>query len=44
MGFFIVGLILYEALLYKGIIYLHEAIALFMVVVLYIFVIFRMEK
>ncbi|CDW80524.1 ca2+:cation antiporter family [Stylonychia lemnae] len=44
MGFFIAGLILYEGLLYKGIIYFHEAIALFLVVVLYIFVIFKMEK
>ena len=44
MGFFILGLVLYDIMLYKGIIYLHEAIALFLIVILYVFVIFRMEK
>jgi len=44
MGFFIVGLILYDYFLFKGVIYFHEAIALFLITVLYVLVIIKMEK
>lgn len=44
LGFFIVSLILYDFFLAKGIIYLYEAVLLFLVVFVYIFVIFKMEK
>lgn len=44
LGFFILALILYDIFLYKGVIYLHEAIALLSIVLLYILVIFKMEK
>ncbi len=44
MGFFIGGLILYDYFLYKGVIYLHEAIFLLSLTALYILVIFKMEK
>lgn len=44
MAFFIGGLILYDYFLYKGVIYLHEAVLLLMMTGLYILVIVKMEK
>lgn len=44
MVFFIGGLILYDYFLYKGVIYLHEAVLLLMITGLYILVIVKMEK
>jgi Ca2+/Na+ antiporter len=44
LGFFIAALIMYDVLLYKGVIYMYEAAALVSFVVLYIFVIFQMNR
>lgn len=44
MGFLIISLVLYDYFLYKGIIYFHEAVALFLIVVLYILVIVKMDR
>ncbi len=43
MAFIIAGLILYQLLMAKGVIMLHEAVALFLIVILYIMVIFQMS-
>lgn len=44
LGFFILSLVLYEMFLQKGIIYLHEAASLLLITVVYLGVIFKMEK
>ena len=44
LGFFILALILYDVLLYKGIIYLYEAIILVLIVLVYIATIVLMNK
>ena len=44
MGFFIMALILYDALLYKGVIYLHEAMILLALILVYGLVIAQMNK
>ena len=44
MAFILAALILYDLILKKGIIMIHEAIALFLIVILYIMVIFQMSK
>eukprot|EP00347_Sterkiella_histriomuscorum_P017945 403347382 len=44
MGFFIFALLIYDIVLYKGIIYLHEAFGLLALVIVYLWIIFKMEK
>ena len=44
LGFFIMSLLLYDLILYKGIIYLSEAVMLLCFVFLYIFVITRINR
>lgn len=44
LGFFTVSLILYDVLLYKGIIYYYEAVILLCVIVLYIATIVIMNR
>lgn len=44
MGFIISAFILYQMLLQKGKIMLHEAIALFLIVIIYVIVIVQMSQ